>query len=340
MTDTTIPPKAAQSKNDDNKVHVQTFDSIIHKLPPIKVIADLNHGMKLISIGIDDLREQDLNARTMTNNVFQQLADNIKKTGTLESIPLCAVNYDTNRIEIISGHHRVRAARAAGLSEINVLLYSDKLSKSQIIAKQLAHNSISGKDDPEIIKQLFLQISDAESKLEAFIDPKDLDIQEPDRISIDNITTEVPFRKIAFLFLDHQLESFKEASEEIEKDTTLVGAIPMEHYEKFREAIQTVATEAEIVSVGMIISKMCDIVIDHYRLSEGDEIEIRPTGLLTEEEEKVGPKEEEEQTVYVSTNNDGNPDTLTDGILELEAALAKREAAFDEQRQAELKKKK
>ena len=43
--------------------------------------------------------------------------------------------------EIISGHHRVRAGRAAGLEWFYVLVDGDEeLSRSKIVSKQLSHN--------------------------------------------------------------------------------------------------------------------------------------------------------------------------------------------------------
>src|SRR6266699_1322539 len=51
------------------------------------------------------------------------------------------------RFLYISGHHRTRAATAAGLSELFVLVDVTGLSRSQIAAKQLAHNAIEGQDN-------------------------------------------------------------------------------------------------------------------------------------------------------------------------------------------------
>lgn len=72
------------------------------------------------------LREQDLNARTMPREKFNQLVENVKRRGQLEELPYCA---ETEKgIEIVSGHHRVRAAKNAGLETIPVLLDRSGLS--------------------------------------------------------------------------------------------------------------------------------------------------------------------------------------------------------------------
>ncbi|RLC43118.1 MAG: chromosome partitioning protein ParB, partial [Candidatus Coatesbacteria bacterium] len=107
---------------------------------------------------INELREQDINPNTMPKTMFDQLTINIKKRGTLESLPFCAeVN---GKYEIISGHHRIRAARAAGMDEVYILLDTSGLSRDEIIAKQLAHNNINGTVDPDLTLRLFEQIKD------------------------------------------------------------------------------------------------------------------------------------------------------------------------------------
>ena len=64
-------------------------------------------------VPLSELREQDLNVRYMKDAMFKQLVSNIRSRGNLESLPFCARVVE--KIEIISGHHRARAAKAAGL---------------------------------------------------------------------------------------------------------------------------------------------------------------------------------------------------------------------------------
>src|SRR3990167_3081838 len=110
----------------------------------VEVLAVLGNGMEVWRVGVDDLQEQDKNARTMSPQAFQRLVANIKNGDRLESLPFCVLRPNGD-IEIVSGHHRTRAARAAGLNEVPVLIdTTTTLTRSQIVAKQLAHNSISG----------------------------------------------------------------------------------------------------------------------------------------------------------------------------------------------------
>ncbi|MGA2077940.1 MAG: ParB N-terminal domain-containing protein, partial [Terriglobia bacterium] len=160
-------------------------------------ILELGNGLELWKVHPSALREQDINARAMSKPMFERLARTIARDKRLESLPLCA---KTDRgLEIISGHHRVRAATAAGLQEMFILADTTGLSRSQIAAKQLAHNAIEGEDNEQLLAEIYRQIEDAESKLEAFIDAK-LDIELPE-VRIENLDVQLDFKSVLLLFL-------------------------------------------------------------------------------------------------------------------------------------------
>src|SRR6059036_2769174 len=77
-------------------------------------ILDLGNGLELWKVHPSTLREQDVNARSMPKAMFERLAQTIARDKRLESLPLCAKT--ESGLEIVSGHHRVRAATAAGIS--------------------------------------------------------------------------------------------------------------------------------------------------------------------------------------------------------------------------------
>jgi hypothetical protein len=136
-------------------------------------LADLGNGLFLERWPIADLKEQDVNAHVMEPSKFNRMVANMKKRGALESVPFCAGAPDSIdpkqlaegigrddkvalRIappEIISGHHRVRAGRAAELGDVVVLVDRSGLTRSAITAKQLAHNALVGVDDMELVKR-------------------------------------------------------------------------------------------------------------------------------------------------------------------------------------------
>ena len=203
----------------------------------------------------------------MPNEMFRQITANIKNRKSLvESLPFCA---ETGKgIEIISGHHRTRAARAANIQELHVLLDKSNLSRDQIIAKQLAHNNIDGIIDKQLTAALFSEIKDIDSQIEAFVNPKDFDLPEPANIKIEDMALGIKFKTISFFFLPSQLEKFDAVETLISKDTNMVGIAPLEYYEKLRDTIRKVKDIEDIRSIGMIISKMCDIALEYYENKE------------------------------------------------------------------------
>ena len=87
-------------------------------------VMELGNGLELWKVHPSSLREQDVNARAMPKAMFERLAQTIGRDKRLESLPLCA---KTDRgIEIISGHHRTRAATSAGVEASYRELHSTK----------------------------------------------------------------------------------------------------------------------------------------------------------------------------------------------------------------------
>lgn len=92
-------------------------------------IVELGNGLELWKVHPSSLREQDVNARSMPKAMFERLSQTIARDMPLESLPFCART--DKAIEIVSGHHRVRAATAAGISEMFVLVDVTGLTRSR-----------------------------------------------------------------------------------------------------------------------------------------------------------------------------------------------------------------
>ncbi len=73
----------------------------------------------------------------MNHEQFQRLVSNIKKNGRLTLIPFCWTNKKGD-LEVLRGNHRVKAAVAAGLPEIDVLYTKEFLSLDLRIAIQIS----------------------------------------------------------------------------------------------------------------------------------------------------------------------------------------------------------
>lgn len=232
--------------------------------PKYAIIHRIDDSLVIAKVRVKDLREQDLNARYMPTEMFQQFSKNIKKRGTLEALPYCCLT--ANSIEIISGHHTIRAFIKAKIGEeIYILLETKPLSRGEIRAKQLAHNSISGLDDPAILKQIYLGIDDAELRLTAFIDENKLELPEPANLQITSLSTGLDMRNVKIWFLPYQLEDFSSLTKLLEGNEDKLFVAPLKHWPAFREAVNTVMQKEDILSIGTAVAKMTEIVLQHYR---------------------------------------------------------------------------
>jgi len=144
--------------------------------------------MQVRRINIKHLKEQEVNAQKMPQHQFDALVRNIKNDGELQSLPLVHQPDGPNgEIRIISGHHRVRAAYKAGLTEVPCIVETRPLTQAQIRARQLAHNQIHGESDPEILAQLLDEIDDVvELTSTGFTDTE---LEELTQNSVHNVDT-------------------------------------------------------------------------------------------------------------------------------------------------------
>src|SRR5438552_3849037 len=224
-------------------------------------ILELGNGLELWKAHPSALREQDVNARSMPKAMFERLAQTIARDKRLESLPLCA---KTERgFEIISGHHRTRAATAAGLSELFVLVDATGLSRSQIAAKQLAHNAIEGQDNAQLLAEIYRQIEDADSKLEAFVDQK-LDVEVP-RVRIEGLDVEIDFKTFLLIFLPRVKERLDRALEYLRSSGQRLDGVYIaadSDYAPLERAVRKINEEYDVRVVADIIGKMADLALE------------------------------------------------------------------------------
>ena len=221
-----------------------------------EVVADMGHGLVIAKVKLADIREQDINARIMKNETQKQLTDNIKKRGQLESLPFCALIDE--KIEVISGHHRIRSAKDSGvMQEIFVILDISGLRRSQVAAKQLAHNAINGYDDQSTLREIAKMIDDVDDMMESYIG-KDV-LGEPLAELEKLIAPKVEFdwRNVTFTFLPHQIDDLEKLISVLQSvSPDIIGVAPIEDHKPFVEAITKFQTFANVKNTGAAIHAM------------------------------------------------------------------------------------
>ncbi len=243
---------------------VRSVEEVNEQLASLSALI-LPDNIRLYFAGIDELIEQDVNPQSMPQGMFDQLVDNVKTSGVLESVPLCVKT--AKGIEIISGHHRVRAAREAGQTHVLILLYLE-LAPSRVFSKQIAHNTISGVADPELVRRVFEQIIEVQAQYEAYVDPRVLKVvPDPVKFISVDIDLDALSRTVLITFLSSQVADFEQALEavkimlpKLELDLVVIGDLSA--YDLWREAFLRVRSELEVASVPAALGAMARLALE------------------------------------------------------------------------------
>lgn len=229
----------------------------------------MGNSIAIWKVGVDLLREQDKNARVMSPDKFERMKGTIAEGKRLESLPLCVIKKNVagnEEFHIISGHHRTRAARAAGLREVFVMVLEEDLTHDQIRAKQLAHNALTGYDDPVLLAELYAEINDINAKLESGILDGELDMDLPP-IRADDVMFDFDFEMLQILFLPKQKEKFDEVLGLLDKDATPYLADKAD-FERLRNVLAEMSGRENIRNVSALFARMLDIVEAHYQTTQ------------------------------------------------------------------------
>lgn len=216
--------------------------------------------IKEVELSLIDLVEK--NARFMAQDTFRQLIANIKRDGQLTSVPFL-VEHNTGRYTVISGNHRVQAAKMAGIIKATfIVVHEDDITNDEIRAIQLSHNSIVGQDDPEILRQLLDEIQDVAMKEYAHISNEILDAVKDVDYVIDMPNNEIV--PVTLMFVDTNKLKFDELMETLDtltprelENTTLVN---IETLKKLNDITAKVGQKYKIKSQALAICKMVELI--------------------------------------------------------------------------------
>ncbi|PWI15981.1 hypothetical protein DI272_18785 [Streptomyces sp. Act143] len=226
---------------------------------PPQDVMQIGEDLFIKWVDVTTLREQDINAQVMQPRHFERLTGNIRKRGMLESLPYCHQPGGAGPVEVISGHHRSRAARAAGLARIPVIVDTRTMRRSEVIAKQIAHNELHGDPDKDVLAQLVAMIDNVDDLIATGLDEDQLPTVEPDDTKLAIPHGEFDWRAATLMFLPHQMEDFKGAVTAIANGTDLVGVAPVEVFEGFAAAVYAFGRCKDVRNFTTMIALLTDI---------------------------------------------------------------------------------
>lgn len=228
---------------------------------------------KYEKVDINLIDEADMNANEMTGEDFAQLCDNIGKSG-LSSVPSC-YKKENGRFVMISGHHRLRACKKLHYKTIGILYcLESELSKDEIIAIQLSHNSLHGHDNTSILKKLFEQIQSVDFKQFAHVNIDEIPPVSTDGISVfalkENFVFTVVLYPDSFENLD---ELFGDIREQASKSDALILANEKEN-ERLLLKLQTeIGKQYDIKSPSISFAKLLELASERLKeIKEGNDL--------------------------------------------------------------------
>lgn len=221
---------------------------------------------KYDQVDINLIDEADMNANEMSGEDFAALCDNIGKSG-LSSVPCCYKKND-GRFVMISGHHRLRACKKLRYTKIGILYCNEEeLTKDEIIAIQLSHNSLHGQDNRNILKKLFEQIQTIEFKKFAHINMDDIAPVDTNGIDIsvmkETFTFTVMLYPNSFKALD---DLFGDIREQAKKSDVILLADQDPHEEMLLRLQKEIGDHFNIKSPSICFSMLLDLAKE--RLNE------------------------------------------------------------------------
>jgi len=261
-------------------------------------VANAGKDLELWRVHIDEVREQDVNARVMNPDQFERLTENIQKEARMESLIFAVQRGE--KFELISGHHRLRAARQAGVHEMLILADTRDLSRSAVVAKQLAHNALAGEDDPDMLRALVSEIESLDDLLETGLDEEFLDSTKLKPVTFEAPEVEFQWKYVTLVFLPAQMKRFEELIEIMPDADDMVGVCDAGIYAKFCEVTQRLGKVENIRSIGTLVSRMLEISLEY--VTDAEDV----AAIEAAEKEKKKVEREEKKAAKLKAENTNN----------------------------------
>lgn len=211
------------------------------------------------------LRLAAANARFMKKDAFRQLVDNLRRDARLSSTPLCRT--DGQVLEVLSGNHRIKAAREAGLPWVLVMVLAGDMDEGRRIAVQLSHNALVGQDDPAVLADLWSRVNDVRERLYAGLSSDALG--EIAKVGLVQFTTPaIASKAVTFLFTEPEAGRLSEVLAELGRASaaSAVYLAPLEAFDGFFDALQAVKRMEKVKNAGLAMVRLVELA--HRALRE------------------------------------------------------------------------
>lgn len=219
-------------------------------------------SLRVAVVPIDQCDFLEKNARFMRVEQYRRLVENIRRDGCLTSVPFAVKRGE--RYYILSGNHRVKAAKDAGLTEVPVLYTDRELTRAQQVAIQLSHNAIAGQDDLAILRELYDEINDVALKEYSGLDDVLLGKLTPP--NLDPLSEKgLEYRVVSIAFLPEEVERaeklFAKMLEQATGNVTWINR--RADYDRMLDALTVAKAKAGVKNTATAFGLLLDLAEKH-----------------------------------------------------------------------------
>lgn len=251
---------------------------------------------RIVQIDPRKIKLLDLNARYMRHETFMRLVENVRRDGRLTGVPFGWHLHDDETLapkfdeagdpiyEVLSGNHRVKVAVAAGLEMIDFMVVDIYLPPERRVAIQLSHNSLTGEDDPEILRTLYGSIEDVGLRVYSGLDDKSLNLLTD--VAVEPLTpVNLDFQTISMVFLPEEIEAAQAAFKAAKQIATSAKGHWLVRWSEYDKALDALESATGAYGVSNVATGLL-VILDVFNQHVGDLAE----GYLDQDGEALDAK--------------------------------------------------
>lgn len=212
---------------------------------------------------VNDCVPLEKNCHYMEKGTLDKLTANVAEDGFLSQLPF-AMKRSDGKYLILSGNHRLKASIKASLEHI-LILYIDEVDKDKQIAYQLSHNSLIGKDDAQMLKEIYEEMRSIEAR--EYSGLNGVQFIDASKIPTTSINDgDIELTEMKFLFTESRSNDVKGVLAELEKQKLSEDcSIVVGSYEEFIKVVTEVKKAHNIKSNTVAFARMIDICKAHLQ---------------------------------------------------------------------------
>jgi len=235
------------------------------------------------------LTRLEVNARYMRKEEYDRLVANVRRDGCLTSVPLIygGGDYPEGQELVISGNHRCDAAVDADLTEVDAMLIDTPLTRQQLVALQLSHNSIAGEDDPATLRHLYAELDDIDWRSYSGLDDKELELLA--QVNAEGLSeANLDFATVQVVFLPPELVTAREALDAARAGADETWLAARADYDTTMEALLSAHAAHKVGNIATALHVVLTVFERHltdlqdgYQDADGEPIHKGDVGLET-----------------------------------------------------------